>query len=303
MESLPSSRVTKPEIAPFIVGVGSSAGGIEALINLVSELPKDINASFIIAQHLSPTHKSQMTEILARETEYPVVEATPHCKIKANTIYVGPPGFHLKYKEGYLHLDKSPDELSPKPSVNLLFESLADEIGDHAIGVILSGTGGDGARGLKAIKGVGGFAFVQDPASAKYDGMPKAALENVAVDSILEPQEMGQEIAHISQNIARNFLAVQEDTRSELMSELYGKIRTATKIDFSFYKQSTLLRRVNRRLIATQTEDLPTYLAYLDNNADEVIALSKELLISVTDFFREHSIKSYQYTHRKYCRA
>lgn len=287
MESLPSSRVTKPEIAPFIVGVGSSAGGIEALINLVSELPKAINASFIIAQHLSPTHKSQMTEILARETEYPVIEATPHCKIKANTIYVGPPGYHLKYKGGYLHLDKSPDELSPKPSVNLLFESLADEIGDHAIGVILSGTGGDGARGLKAIKGVGGFAFVQDPASAKYDGMPKAALDNVAVDSILEPQEMGQEIAHITQNIARNFLAVQEDSRSELMSELYGKIRVATKIDFSFYKQSTLLRRVNRRLIATQTEDLPSYLAYLDNNADEVIALSKELLISVTDFFRD----------------
>lgn len=117
--------------------------------------------------------------------------------------------------------------------------------------------------------------------------MPKAALESVAVDGILEPQEMGQEIAHISQNISRNVFSSQEDDRHELMSELYGKIREATKIDFSFYKQSTLLRRVNRRLIATQTTELKEYLSYLDENADEVVALSKELLISVTDFFRD----------------
>lgn len=287
MDSLPVSNDGKTDVAPFVVGVGSSAGGIEALINLVSNLPKSINASFIIAQHLSPSHKSQMSDILARETEYPVEEASQQCRVKANTIYVGPPGYHLRYTEGRIALDKTPSELSPKPSVNLLFESLADEIGDHAIGVILSGTGGDGARGLKAIKSVGGFAFVQDPATAKYDGMPKAALESVAVDGILEPQEMGQEIAHISQNISRNVFSSQEDDRHELMSELYGKIREATKIDFSFYKQSTLLRRVNRRLIATQTTELKEYLSYLDENADEVVALSKELLISVTDFFRD----------------
>ncbi|NDV91503.1 EAL domain-containing protein [Alteromonas sp. 345S023] len=274
---------------PFVVGVGSSAGGIEALINLISALPKSINASFIIAQHLSPSHKSQMTEILARETQYVVEEASQQCKIKANTIYVGPPGYHLKYQSARLVLDKQPSELAPKPSVNLLFESLADEIGDHAVGVILSGTGSDGARGLKAIKSVGGFAFVQDPATAKYDGMPKAALENVAVDGILEPQEMGQEIAHITQNMTRNFFNSQDDDRNTLMSELYSKIRESTKIDFSFYKQSTLLRRVNRRLIATQTTDLKDYLQFLDDNADEVVALSKELLISVTDFFRDTS--------------
>ncbi len=240
--------------APFVVGVGSSAGGIEALIGLVSGLPDDLNASLIVAQHLSPSHKSQMADILSRETTFPVKEISHGMVVEKNTVYVGPPGHHILYRNGTLHLEKEPAEITPKPAVNLLFESLADELGDHAIGVVLSGTGNDGSRGLKAIKSVGGFALVQDPRSSKYDGMPQSALETVDVDKILEPEDIGQEIAHISQNFARSFFPPSEEARAELMSALYNKIREATKIDFSFYKQSTLLRRVNRRLIATQKE-------------------------------------------------
>lgn len=279
--------------APFVVGVGSSAGGIEALIGLVSGLPDDLNASLIVAQHLSPSHKSQMADILSRETTFPVKEISHGMVVEKNTVYVGPPGRHILFRNGTLHLEKEPAEIAPKPAVNLLFESLADELGDHAIGVVLSGTGNDGSRGLKAIKSVGGFALVQDPRSSKYDGMPQSALETVDVDKILEPEDIGQEIAHISQNFARSFFPPSEEARAELMSALYNKIREATKIDFSFYKQSTLLRRVNRRLIATQKSSLSEYLTYLDQHPEEVTALAKELLISVTDFFRDkHAFKA-----------
>ncbi|MCU7553030.1 EAL domain-containing protein [Alteromonas sp. ASW11-19] len=278
---------------PFVVGIGSSAGGIEALISMVSALPDDLNASLVIAQHLSPSHKSQMADILSRETDFPVKEVRSGTLVEKQTVYVGPPGHHVLYKNGHLHLDKEPAELAPKPAVNLLFESLADELGDHAIGVVLSGTGNDGSRGLKAIKSVGGFALVQDPRSSKYDGMPQSALETVDVDKIIEPEDVGQEIAHITQNFGRSFFPPSEEARAEMMSALYGKIRDATKIDFSFYKQSTLLRRVNRRLIATQKHSLTDYLTYLDEHPEEVTALAKELLISVTDFFRDkHAFKA-----------
>nr|WP_189404241.1 chemotaxis protein CheB [Alteromonas halophila] len=279
--------------SPFVVGLGSSAGGIEALINLVSALPDDLNASIVVAQHLSPTHKSQMTDILSRETDYNVEEISNNIRVRKSTIYVGPPGYHIVYKEGKLLLDKHPEEVAPKPSVNILFESMADELGDHAIGVVLSGTGNDGSRGLKAIKSVGGFALVQDPGSCKYDGMPRSALETVEVDRILDAEDVGQEVANITQNIARSLFPPSDEARNELMQALYSKIREATKIDFSFYKQSTLLRRVNRRLIATQKTSLSDYLSHLENNQDEVLALSKELLISVTDFFRDsHAFKA-----------
>ncbi|QJR80375.1 EAL domain-containing protein [Alteromonas pelagimontana] len=276
-----------PNTNPFVVGVGSSAGGIEALINLVSELPKEINASLVIAQHLSPSHKSQMTEILARETTYDVSEIKNNIEVKNNHIYVGPPGFHIVYRDKRLFLVKSPEEVSPKPSVNVLFESLADELGDHAIGVVLSGTGSDGSRGLKAIKGVGGFAIVQNPTTAKYDGMPTSSLDTVDVDKVLAPQEIGREIATLTYKVSNTFFPSSEEEKIQLMEVLYDKIREETKIDFSFYKQSTLLRRVNRRLIATHKETLAEYVEYIHNNTDEVVALSKELLISVTNFFRD----------------
>ncbi len=293
MEAEQKSNESAKSDDPFVVGIGSSAGGIEALINLVSALPDDLNASIVVAQHLSPTHKSQMTDILSRETEYNVEEITNNVRLHNNTIYVGPPGYHIIYQKGRLLLDKQPEEVAPKPSVNILFESMADEVGDHAIGVVLSGTGNDGSRGLKAIKSVGGFALVQDPSSCKYDGMPRSALETVEVDRILDAEDVGQEVANITQNITRSLFPPSDEARNELMRALYSKIREATKIDFSFYKQSTLLRRVNRRLIATQKSSLSDYLTHLDDNSDEVLALSKELLISVTDFFRDtHAFKA-----------
>lgn len=272
---------------PFIVGVGSSAGGIEALISLVSNLPGDVNASLVIAQHLSPSHKSQMSDILARETSFTVKDITNDEKVERNIIYVGPPGYHIVYRNGLLKLESSPENVTPKPSANILFESLADELGDHSIGIVLSGTGSDGSRGLRNIKSAGGFAIVQSPETAKYDGMPTASLKAVEVDRVLTPEDMGQEIASFTNNIADNFFPNSEDARNKLMTEMYNVVRETTKIDFSFYKQTTLLRRVNRRLIATSNDNLEDYLKQLKKDPDEVQALSKELLISVTNFFRD----------------
>lgn len=282
-----SSETSNTADSPFIVGVGSSAGGIEALISLVSNLPKDVNASLVIAQHLSPSHKSQMSDILARETSFDVEEITNDIKVKKNTIYVGPPGHHIVLRQGHLKLEQKPEDVTPKPSVNILFESLAEELGDHSIGIVLSGTGSDGSRGLRNIKSAGGFAIVQSPETAKYDGMPTASLKAVDVDRVLTPEDMGQEIASFTSNIVESFFPNSEEARNKLMNEMYDVVRDTTKIDFSFYKQSTLLRRVNRRLIATEKDNLKDYLKQLKQDPEEVQALSKELLISVTNFFRD----------------
>lgn len=277
----------KPVNAPFIVGVGSSAGGIEALIRLVSNLPDKLNASMVIAQHLSPSHESQMADILARETNYDVRELKDDTKPEVNIIYVGPPGRHIIYRDGRLRLDKHPDEVTPKPSANILFESLADELGDHSLGVVLSGTGSDGSRGLRSIKSAGGYVIVQSPETAKYDGMPTASLQAVEADRVLSPDEIGHEIANFCSSLLKSFFPNSEQEKSRIMTELYEVVRETTKIDFSFYKQATLLRRVNRRLIATKNKKLEDYLKQLHHDTDEVRALSRELLISVTNFFRD----------------
>ena len=272
---------------PFIAGIGSSAGGIEALIELVSSIPPELNVSFIIAQHLSPNHKSQMAEILSRETPLPVIEITDGCCVDKGKIYIAPSGNHIRYRNGHIYLQNEPVQISPKPSVNILLESLADEIGDHAIGIILSGTGSDGTLGLKAVKSVGGFTIVQDPDSAKYDGMPSSAISAMPVDKIVSPDVMANEVANFVNNISDDFLPTSNDEREKLLNTMFELIRAETKIDFGFYKRSTLLRRINRRVIYTNTATLEAYLELLKENSEEIHALSKELLISVTNFFRE----------------
>ena len=297
MGNTTESQGDKTVNTPFIVGVGSSAGGIEALISLVSNLPEKLNASMVIAQHLSPSHKSQMADILTRETKYDVRELEDDTQPEVNIIYVGPPGRHIIYRNGRLRLDKHPDEVTPKPSANILFESLADELGDHSVGVVLSGTGSDGSRGLRSIKSAGGYAIVQSPETAKYDGMPTASLQAIEADRVLSPDEIGNEIANFCSNLMKSFFPNSEEEKNRMMTELYEVVRETTKIDFSFYKQSTLLRRVNRRLIATNNKQLKDYLQQLHHDSDEVKALSRELLISVTNFFRDKeafkSIRNY----------
>ena len=184
----------EPASPNFWVGLGASAGGLEALTHCVAHLPLKSGCVYIIAQHMSPNHRSLMAEILGREAELPVCEAATTLSPQPDHIYIIPPGQNLTLRDGRFSLVATSPEISPKPSINLLFQSLAENFGEHAIGIVLSGTGSDGTSGLRAIKAAGGIGIAQNPASAKYEGMPQAAIEAGVVDRVLDPTEIGPEL-------------------------------------------------------------------------------------------------------------
>lgn len=271
----------------YVVGIGASAGGLEALSALVSKLRPGLGMSYVVVQHLSPSYKSMLPQLLGRETSLPVVEIVHGQPPRPDTIYITPPDRNVVLKDGKLELLQSPREIMPKPSVNLLLSSLAEERREDAIGVILSGTGSDGSSGIRAIKAAGGFTFAQDPASAKYDGMPQAAIDTGCVDWIQTPDGIAEELARLSE--ARPVLPTteQEELPLSALKRLLNKVRSRTKLDFSGYKESTLWRRVERRLFANRCPSLDAYLTLVEQHPDELDRLAKDILISVTSFFRD----------------
>lgn len=270
----------------LVVAIGSSAGGLEALSQFVSALPQQLGCFYVIAQHISPTHQSMLAEILARETSLPVREIVAEECPQPDVIYIIPPGNNMVFEQGHFHL-LPPLSDAPKPSVNLLFESIAVEFKERAVGIILSGTGSDGTRGLQAIKSAGGITFVQEPETAKYEGMPRSAMNACAVDRILSPEQMGSELARLV--LVPNIESESEnaDQRSVELSDFFELLRQRTKIDFSSYKLSTVQRRLQRRMIRAECETLASYLIYIDTHPEEWDALAKEILISVTKFYRD----------------
>jgi two-component system CheB/CheR fusion protein len=276
-----------PESRRHVIGIGASAGGLEALSQFVAALPRQLDCIYVIAQHMSPTHRSLMAEILGRETRLPVREMVDDELPLTDVIYIIPPGTNMVFQKGRFHLTTPSPEVSPKPSINLLFQSMAEEFDERAVGVILSGTGSDGTRGMRAIKAVGGVTFVQVPETAKYDGMPRSAIDACVADRILSPDQMGREIERLVRfpGMMPEFEGLEQ--RPAELSELFERVRQRTKIDFSSYKLSTVQRRLQRRMIATDTGTLAAYLAYTDANNKELDALAKETLISVTEFFRD----------------
>jgi two-component system CheB/CheR fusion protein len=284
---------TMPESAaarPFFVGIGSSAGGLEALTALLPGLPAGLGLCFVVVQHLSPTHRSMMAQLLGRTTKMQVVELSDGCIPMADKVYVTPPNSNVVlHQDGSLRLLEPPNETVPKPSVNLFFSSLADVAADRAIGVVLSGTGSDGAIGLHAIKAAGGFSFAQEPGGAKYDGMVRAAIEAGGVDWVLPAEAMGAEIARIVQRQqaadgrGTHVEQVPPATLQILLHGLYAQ----TRIDFTGYKEATLLRRIERRMTSTGCLTLDQYIEHARSNVTEMHALSQDMLISVTSFFRD----------------
>ena len=272
---------------PFVVGIGASAGGLEALSQMVSGLVPGLRCIYIVAQHMSPTHRSMMADILSRETQLSVREAEDGIQPEFDVVYVVPPGSNLVYSGGRLCLSATAPEVSPKPSVNLLFQSIAEECDDHAIGVVLSGTGSDGTRGLRAIKSAGGLSFVQIPETAKYDGMPRSAIDACVADRIVAPDQIGREIERLIRFPgALPEFACWEQRPAELAT-LFDRVRERSKIDFSSYKLTTVQRRLQRRMIATDNNTLSAYLGFTEAHPEELDALAKETLISVTEFFRD----------------
>jgi len=270
-----------------MVGIGSSAGGIEALSLLVKNLPEDLNCCYVIAQHLSPNYKSILHEILNRESKLLVKKVTDGEKPKKNTVYVIPPNKNLVIKNKTLILQEPSKEIFTKPSVNILFESISQEYGENSIGIILSGTGTDGTQGLISIKAGGGITFAQIPKTAKYDGMPLSAIDSGSVDYEIAPEQFGDIIKRylmFDENIAS---LLQSDSPSDELETLLKKVKKKTEIDFSNYKHATLLRRLQRRMTTVECPTLGDYLEYVSKHEEELVCFAKDTLISVTSFFRD----------------
>ncbi|MGV3504068.1 MAG: chemotaxis protein CheB [Adhaeribacter sp.] len=279
-----------PRADHFLVGIGASAGGLEAIHDLFDHFPSNSSFSFVIVQHLSPDHKSLMAELLSKHTQMQVLEAEDKMPTRPNCVYVLPSGKQLTLKNSRLHLADKPRSREPNFAIDLFFESLAKDRGATAIGIILSGTGTDGTRGCKALKAAGGMVVVQDPDSAKFDGMPKSAIDTGAVDFILPPDQMPAEVIAYT----RQFPLVQalagaakpgKDTR--VLKEILDLVCTQTKNDFSDYKEATLYRRLNKRMEQVKAPTLTEYLAYLHANPAEIRQLCQAFLIGVTRFFRD----------------
>ena len=298
-----SKKVTKPAVATkkaakpiaptdernFIVGIGASAGGLEALSDLLRALPDDLGVPYIVVQHLSPTHRSMMVPLLARETSMLVKDAEDGEVPLANVIYVTPANWNIILKDGVMRLLVPGKTILPKPSATTLFNSLAEEKGEDAIGVILSGTGSDGAAGIAAIKATGGFTFAQDPEVAKYSGMPQAAISTGCVEWVMPCKGIAEEITAIARAHGLIDRSSKQGNTPVTMKGLLQMVYKQAKIDFSGYKEATLSRRVERRMAANRLNNLAAYFDYCSKNPDELNKLSKDILISVTAFFRDRN--------------
>lgn len=267
----------------FIVGIGASAGGLEAITQLIGHLRPETPCAYIILQHLSPTYRSMMVEILGRETPLQVREASQGDQPQAGTIYVVPANNNALFKEGRLHLVTAPPEVVPKPSINQFLISLAAEEGEAAIGVVLSGTGSDGVAGLRAIQAAGGFTLAQKPETAKYDGMPRAAIDAGVADHVLAPDEIAARLLRLLELTPLDL----ENPPPDLLARLLSQLREKLQFDFSGYKVGMLMRRIRRREMATGSADLAAYLQWAEQNPSELELLARDILISVTAFFRD----------------
>ncbi len=270
-----------------VIGIGASAGGLEALQEFLSHLPPQLQGvALIIAQHLSPTHKSRLVELLSRDTGLTVLEASQHQQLLPNHVYITPPDSDIRVGHGRIYLSKPFNVMGPKPSVDILFQSLADDLAESAIGIIFSGTGSDGALGVMALKEKGGRVLVQDPESARYDGMPLAAIQTGAVDMVSVPEQMGVELLELlsAQISAKPVPAVADNADFERLFQLLSR-RTGT--DFANYKPSTFFRRLDKRMGQLGISDLSAYLYYINEHPGELDALFNTLLIGVTAFFRD----------------
>ena len=272
----------------YVVGIGASAGGLEALRPFVANLPENANMAYVIVQHLSPQYRSMMVQLLGRETKLPVEEIKDGLALAPNTIYITPPNKDVRVKNSILSLREPSAPLGPKPSVDVFFASLAEDRGAYAIGVILSGTGTDGAHGMRAIKACGGLTVAQEPETAKYDGMAKAAIDSGCVDMLLPPDRIGPELMAISR--FPRALVQQKKPETEIrdaINEIFQLVRKRTDVDFTQYKPNTVRRRLERRLAANRIETLDSYLEFVRANPAELDLLCKDILISVTSFFRD----------------
>lgn len=277
-----------------IVGIGASAGGLGALKTFFKNVPKDSGLAYVVVVHLSPEHKSHMVDLLQPYTKIPVQQVTETTAIEKNTVYVIPPGSNLSAIDTHLRLSDIEHKRRKRAPIDHFFRTLAQIHDGHAVGVVLTGTGSDGTLGLREVKEKGGLTIVQNPNEAEFDGMPQSAISTGIIDHVLSLAKMPQVIIRYANTQPR--ITVPEDKKEldlevqQTLQKIFAQIRARTGRDFSSYKPSTIMRRIRRRMQLAYIEELQAYLDMLREQPEEVKALADDLLITVTNFFRDAKV-------------
>src|SRR5579871_4921831 len=275
-----------------IVGIGASAGGLEAVSHLLAALPDTTGMGFVLVQHLDPKHESRLVDLLAKTTRMPVVEATHGLSVRRDQVYVIPPNTTLTIAQGVLQLTPRSETHGPHLSIDHFLKSLAEDRGTGAIGVILSGTGSDGTLGLEQVKDAGGITFAQDDQSAKHSGMPQSAVRSGCVDLVLSPQEIARELTRIGQHPYLSPAPTAQHATAAVAEEngfkkILALLRSSIGVDFSGYRDKTINRRILRRMVVHTKESVADYARFLEKDRAEIEALYQDILINVTSFFRD----------------
>jgi two-component system CheB/CheR fusion protein len=299
MKGIPVKSIENKKVNGFpIVAIGASAGGIESFNELMKYLPETTGMAYVFIQHTNPDHESKLTEVLTRSTKINVVEARDKTKVKPDTIYVIPPNREMRIEDSTLLLSVRPAKPVNHSPINHFFISLANDYKEKAIGILLSGNAPDGTLGLKAIKAEGGISFVQD-GSAQFQSMAKNAIAEEAVDLVLSPRRIAEELVKLSkqQEVYQTaLLKLNEESindRDENLLNILKQIHRLTGVDFSHYKINTIKRRIVRRMIIHKIESLDEYVQFLKHHTNEIQQLFQDLLINVTSFFRDLDATEY----------
>jgi two-component system CheB/CheR fusion protein len=268
--------------------MGASAGGLEAFTELLSHLPDDTGMAFVLIQHLDPNHESHLTELLSKASKMPVAEVKGETRAKANHVYVIPPRCNLSISDGVLHTPLRPNSGRNMP-VDSFLQALAADRGSKAFGVVLSGTASDGTLGLQAIKAAGGITFAQEMRTAKFDGMPGSAIAAGAADFVLPPAGIARQLVAIARTspVMIEFLDATDPPADAELAKILRLVRSATGVDFTYYKHSTIARRIKRRMVLRGFEKLEDYSREIEQNREEANTLCEDCFITVTAFFRE----------------
>ena len=288
----PQRPVVKPDVPPAesfpVVGIGASAGGLEAFEEFFSKMPSDSGMAFVLVPHLDPSHASMMSDLLRRVTRMPVDEAKDGMPVQANHVYVIPPNRDLTIKDRFLRLESPLKSHGLRLPIDSFFRSLAQDQKENAIGIIFSGTGSDGTLGIRDIHGAGGTSIVQDPAESRYTGMPSSAIQTGLADLVLPVDKMVSHLVNFVKQFAmKTFEPPLPDKKESALRRILALVRTHTGHDFSLYKRNTLYRRLEKRMNLHQMEDLQAYIGFLQEHPDEFQLLFKDLIIGVTSFFRD----------------
>ncbi len=277
-----------------VVGVGASAGGLEALSKLLANLPQNPGVAVVVIQHLDPHYETKLSTLLSRVTKMPVLEAQQDLAVRPDHVYVIPKNTTMTIAQGNLRLSPRDDSHGLHLPIDQFLKSLAKDRQSAAIGVILSGTGSDGTLGMEEIKAEGGITFAQDELSAKYTGMPESAARSGCVDRVLPPDQIARELSRIGQHpyVAADKTAEKKEAALNLDEDVnFRKIleilRSAFRVDFSAYRDTTVRRRIMRRMVLQRKDSFADYAQQLRQDRGEVEALYQDILINVTSFFRE----------------